>query len=231
MSVHIWGTSLFSNFFFIGQPLAVFPLWNQVSFISFSLSLSATVQLPECVCVFVEQARQTDTPLQQSVATHWLVVVEYQVACVQQRLDGMLMNPKRELTFPCPVAEGEAGGGCRCPFRSNGPSIHSFNWVSFICLQWPLLFSISPPSFPLLIHFFHAPPLPPSLPPFLPPVLLLQSLLSFFWVSLTAHPSIPCVNPTAYSDFRYHGRHLLFSKRTWREAVRKQCGILWASNQ
>lgn len=61
-TAHIWGALLFNLLFFITCPLAIFLLKSVCESLSF-LSLFATAQLP----VFAEQARQIDTPLQQSV--------------------------------------------------------------------------------------------------------------------------------------------------------------------
>lgn len=75
---------------------------------------------------------------------------DYQLTSSQH---GRQMNPKHfpDIFLPCRSVRAR---GCRCPFRSNGPSIQAFNWVSFICLQWPLLFLISPLLFLSLIYFF-----------------------------------------------------------------------------
>lgn len=89
---------------------------------------------------------------------------DYRLACVQQWVMGCWWTQTGSWHYPALWLRErvEVVEGCRCPFRSNGPSIQSFNWVSFICLQWPLLFSISSSSFPALIHFFFHPPSLPS---------------------------------------------------------------------
>lgn len=102
----------------------------------------------------------------------------------------------------------EAVEGCRCLFRSNGPSIQSFNWVSFICLQWPLLFSISPSSFPALIHFFFFPPSS------LPPVSKLSSV---------------CKNARLQSEWPSPVVFLSTSDRLWGNSVMASCTFRFKS--
>lgn len=122
-----------------------------------------------------------------------------------------------DILLPCGWGREE---GCRCPFGSNAPSIQSFNWVSFICLRWPLLFSISPSSFPSLIYFFVPRPAPSSSPSssFHP-----KSKLPFLVVWQQTNI------PESYCDFRHNG--LLFSKPVWWAVRRQDHGVLHFQQQ
>lgn len=99
------------------------------------------------------------------------------------------MNPNWDLTFSWPVAE-LGRRGCRCPFRSNGPSIQSFK-LSVFYLPPVTSFILH---FSLIGSFTH---------PFLccfPPTFL-SSLQCTLPNCLKAHPSGIYVCCTLYSNF------------------------------
>lgn len=101
-------------------------------------------QLCDCFCVCRTSKKNWHT-----YAAKCTCSSDHQLAHVQH---GRLMNPNQELTFSCLAAEwGRRGAGVR-----SGLMDHPFSLLieCLICLQWPLLFSISPSLFPSFIYFF-----------------------------------------------------------------------------
>ena len=110
MSMHIWGTSLFSNFFFIGSPLAVSLCKSQLPFIP--SSPSATVRLPVCVC-------RTSKTNWHTFAAKCSVLTctcssDYQLACVVYSSgwwDADEPKAGADIFLPCGLGRG---GRCVC---------------------------------------------------------------------------------------------------------------------
>lgn len=132
---------------------------------------------------------------------------DYRLACVQQWVMGCWWTQTGSWHYPALWLRErvEVVEGCRCPFRSNGPSIQSFNWVSFICLFYspflPLRFLRSS------IFFFI---LPPS---------RLQTLLRV----------VVCKNARLQSEWPSPVVFLSTSDRFWGNSVMASCTFRFKS--
>lgn len=94
MSTHVWGTLLFSNFF------VLLSLWLFSSLKSAPLSFSFLLcYCAVALCAFVKQAREIDTPLQQSGA-YWIEPVALIISLLVHSTGWCWWTQPRSWHFP-----------------------------------------------------------------------------------------------------------------------------------